>query len=775
MVAGGDLLEDAACEGGHEGAAQEVLEGAGAGAGVEAAVDQGVEEGGGEAGLEGVGAAQAVGEGAQLDRGDGPQGLGGERAVGDDGHAREQGRSEVFGEGRLDRGAQLGEGGGAVAVELGDGVGGEVAGEDDEGVAKVDDAAVAVDEVALVEHLIKQVHDGEVGLLALVEEDEGVGALADGLAEYAALAVAEVAGRGADQAGDAVGLRELAEGDGEELALAAVELLGEGEGGLGLADAAGADEQEDGDRCVGVADADVGHADGLGDDLDGVVLAAEAGVEALLEVEEGAGGGAGELGGGDAGPVGEDAGDGVAVDLGVDQRGVASAAAGEGVGGVEGRGGAGAVIGGGAAEGRPGGEEGGDRGAFGLPALVHGGVFGGEGGDLGGEGGEAEGVGLAGLVEVALEGGVFGPGVAEAVVEAGERGGWGLVFDLHAGGGGVEQVDGLVGELATGEVAVGELGGGDDGGVGDDDPVLALIQVAQAAEHANGGREVGGLDFDRLEAAGEGGVFFEVAAIFGPGGGGDGPQFAAGELGFEEVGELALFAGADEHVGLVDEEDDRCGGGLDLGEELHEAALELAADAGAGGEEAEVEAVELAAGEGVGDLAGDDGEGEALDEGGLADAGLADDDRAVFAAAREDVDELAQLGVAAEDGVDGAAAGAGGERGGEAIEGGGFAGGRGCGGGWGGWVFGDEDAEGGEGEVELGQGFAGVAAGAGEQGEEEVAGGDAAAGVGDGGEQPGVLQQEEQAFGEHGAAGVAAAEAADDGLGGGEGEGGVVV
>jgi hypothetical protein len=171
--------------------------------------------------------------------------------------------------------------------------------------------------------------------------------------------------------------------------------------------------------------------------------------------------------------------------------------------------------------------------------------------DLGGEGGEAEGVGLAGetVVEVALDGGVFGPGVPEAVAEAGERGGRGLVFDLHAGGGGVEQVDGLVGELATGEVAVGELDGGDDGGVGDDDPVLALVQVAQAAEHANGGREVGGLDFDRLEAAGEGGVLFEVAAIFGPGGGGDGPQLAAGELGLEEVGELALFAGADRACG----------------------------------------------------------------------------------------------------------------------------------------------------------------------------------------------------------------------------------
>ena len=164
MVVGGELFEDAAGEGWHEGAAQEVVEGAGAGVGVEAAVDEGVEEGGGEVGLYGVGAAQSGGEGGELERGDLPQDRGADRAVGDHGHAGEQGGAEVAGEGRLDRGAQLGEGGVAVAVELGDGVSGEVAGQEDQGVAKVDDAAVGVGEVALVEHLIKQVHHGEVGL-----------------------------------------------------------------------------------------------------------------------------------------------------------------------------------------------------------------------------------------------------------------------------------------------------------------------------------------------------------------------------------------------------------------------------------------------------------------------------------------------------------------------------------------------------------------------------------------------------------------------------------
>jgi hypothetical protein len=48
-----------------------------------------------------------------------------------------------------------------------------------------------------------------VGLFDLVEEDDGVGAAADGLGELAALVVADVAGRRADEAGDGVLLHVL--------------------------------------------------------------------------------------------------------------------------------------------------------------------------------------------------------------------------------------------------------------------------------------------------------------------------------------------------------------------------------------------------------------------------------------------------------------------------------------------------------------------------------------------------------------------------------------
>ena len=166
---------------------------------------------------------------------------------------------------------------------------------------------------------------------------------------------------------------------------------------------------------------------------------------------------------------------------------------------------------------------------------------------------------------------------------------------------------------------------------------------------------VGLLDLDDLEPPGEGGVLLEVLLVLGPGGGGDGAQLAAGQGRLEQVGGVALAglaAGADHGVGLVDEEDDRAGRGLDLGDDLLEPVLELALDAGAGLEQAEVERAEDDVLERRGDVALGDPQGQALDDGRLADAGLAGEDRVVLAAADQDVDHLADLGLAADDRVD---------------------------------------------------------------------------------------------------------------------------
>ena len=74
---------------------------------------------------------------------------------------------------------------------------------DQHGVGEIDRPALAVGQAAVVEHLQQDVEDVGVGLFDLVEQHDRVGAPADGLGQLAALLVAHVAGRGADEPGHA--------------------------------------------------------------------------------------------------------------------------------------------------------------------------------------------------------------------------------------------------------------------------------------------------------------------------------------------------------------------------------------------------------------------------------------------------------------------------------------------------------------------------------------------------------------------------------------------
>ena len=86
-------------------------------------------------------------------------------------------------------------------------------------------------------------------------------------------------------------------------------------------------------------------------------------------------------------------------------------------------------------------------------------------------------------------------------------------LDAQAAAGLVDEVDGLVGQEAVGDVAVGQVGRGDERLVGDRDPVVGLVPVAEALEDLDrvGQRRL--VDLDRLEAALEGGVLLDVLAV----------------------------------------------------------------------------------------------------------------------------------------------------------------------------------------------------------------------------------------------------------------------
>ena len=111
-------------------------------------------------------------------------------------------------------------------------------------------------------------------------------------------------------------------------------------------------------------------------------------------------------------------------------------------------------------------------------------------------------------------------------------------------------------------------------------------------------------------------------------------------------------ARADQRVHLVDEQDDVALGALHLVEHGLEPLLELAAVFRAGDQAAHVERHQLAVLEAVGHVAVGDAQREAFGDRGLADAGLADQDRVVLGPAGEDLHGAADFLVAADHGIE---------------------------------------------------------------------------------------------------------------------------
>ena len=137
---------------------------------------------------------------------------------------------------------------------------------------------------------------------------------------------------------------------------------------------------------------------------------------------------------------------------------------------------------------------------------------------------------LLGLVEGLLLDGRFlvGPEAGDLLFELLVGGRRGHPTDAQAAAGLVDEVDGLVRQVAVGQVAVGQVGRGHQRLVGDGHRVVRLVPVAQALQDLDGEGHVGLLHLDRLEAPLEGGVLLQVLAVLVDGGGADGLQLARG-------------------------------------------------------------------------------------------------------------------------------------------------------------------------------------------------------------------------------------------------------
>ena len=229
--------------------------------------------------------------------------------------------------------------------------------------------------------------------------------------------------------------------------------------------------------------------------------------------------------------------------------------------------------------------------------------------------------------------------------------GHGVDLDAQAAAGFVHQVDGLVGQEAVGDVAVGEQGRGHESRVLDAHPVVHLVALLEAAQDGDGVLHRGLAHVDGLEAPLQGGVLLHVLAVLVEGGGAHHAQLAPGQHGLQHVGGVHGTLGrarAHHGVHLVDEGDDLAFGVGDLLENRLEALLELAPELGSGHQGADVEGHHLLVLEAFGHVAGHDALGQALHDGGLAHARLADEHRVVLGAAAEHLDDAADLVVAAD-------------------------------------------------------------------------------------------------------------------------------
>ena len=346
----------------------------------------------------------------------------------------------------------------------------------DNGIFKIHLAAVGVGDLSVIENLQQDVHHIGMRLFNLVEEDDGVGLAADLLGELTGLVIADIARRRADDAGDRVLFHEFRHIEANERVGRIEEILCKLLDKLGLADTRGADKNK-AHRLVLGRNAHAVAANGGGNGLDGLVLADNVLFQALVELTQAVELVLADAGGGDLCPQLDHAGKVVHRKLRVTLR----------------------------AE------------RVKLLLRLHGEAL---------ELGEAFKIRLLrALQQFALFVVILDLAAQlHAAVDV-------LIVQVEVGTGLVDEVDGLIGQEAVGDIALGEQHSLTQNALGDLDAVVLLIIVGNALQDLERILHIRLVDRNRLEAALERGVLFDVLAILGEGRRADDLNFAAGKGG----------------------------------------------------------------------------------------------------------------------------------------------------------------------------------------------------------------------------------------------------
>ena len=548
----------------------------------------------------------------------------------------------------------------------------DVRGHHHDRVGEVDGAALAVGQAAVVEELQQDVRHIGMRLLHLVEEHDAVRTTAHGLSQLAALVVADVSRRRADQARHRVLLHVLAHVDAHDRLLRVEQVVGERLAELGLADAGRAEEEKRPDRPVRLAEARAIAAHGLAHRAHGLALSDDARGEHLLHVQQLLALALDELRHGDARPLGDDLGDLLAVDFLLDHRGAVGLSLAERIlGGLElllelaqlavldAR----RALEVAAALGLV------ELGVLALdvvlhaldrvellllelPARGHAAVLLVELGEVLLDRGETL---LALGVLLELERLALDLELHDAALDLVEFRGHRVVLDAQARRGLVEQVDRLVGQKAVRDVALRQRRRAHERAVLDAHAVVRLVAALESAQDRDRVLDRRLAHEDGLETPLERGVLLDMLAVLVERGRADAAQLAARERRLEQLARARRTLGlarAHDRVQLVDEQDDAAFARRDLAQDRLESLLELAAELGARQQLADVEADDARIAHRLGAVAVHDADREAFGDRGLADAGLADEHGVVLGAARKHLHAAADLLVAADDGID---------------------------------------------------------------------------------------------------------------------------
>ena len=210
----------------------------------------------------------------------------------------------------------------------------------------------------------------------------------------------------------------------------------------------------------------------------------------------------------------------------------------------------------------------------------------------------------------------------------------------------VDEVNGLVGEEAVCDIAVAEGGGGHNGPVGDFYAVKYLITLFEAPEYGHRVLHRGLGHHDRLKTALQRGVLLDILAVLVEGGGADAVELTPGKHWLEQIarihGPLGL-ARAHDGVQLVDEQQDAALGLLDLVEHGLQPLLKLSPVLGPGDERPHVQGEDGLVLQTCGYVPLDDALGQPLGDGGFAHAGFADEDGVILTLAGQNTDHVSDF------------------------------------------------------------------------------------------------------------------------------------